>query len=82
MTCESPGLMRTALWAPVNILTHMYPIRTSGSLRGWEGEGERDGSVDEPAAEPLVLVLSIIDTVRTSKKPGIGRSLRPAWGGP
>ena len=56
--------MRTALWAPVNILTHMYPIRTSGSLRGWEGEGERDGSVDEPAAEPLVLVLSIIEKIR------------------
>ena len=69
--------MRTALWAPVNILTHMYPIRTSGSLRGWEGEGERDGSVDEPAAEPLVLVLSIIDTVRTSKKPGLGGDPRP-----
>ena len=72
--------MRTALWAPVNILTHMYPIRTSGSLRGWEGEGERDGSVDEPAAEPLVLVLSIIDTVRTSTKPGFGRDARPRGG--
>ena len=72
--------MRTALWAPVNILTHMYPIRTSGSLRGWEGEGERDGSVDEPAAEPLVLVSSIIDTVRTSTKPGLGRDARPRGG--
>ena len=69
--------MRTALWAPVNIVPHTYPIRTSGSLRGWEGEGERDGSVDEPAAEPLVLVLSIIDTVRTSKKPGLGGDPRP-----
>ena len=72
--------MRTALWAPVNILTHMYPIRTSGSPRGWEGEGERDGSVDEPAVEPLVLVLSIIDTVRTSKKTGFGRDLRSRGG--
>ena len=70
--------MRTALWAPVNIVPHMYPIRTSGSLRGWGGEGERDGSVDEPAAEPLVLVLSIIDTVRTSKKPGLGGDMRPS----
>ena len=58
--------MRTALWAPVNIVPHTYPIRTSGSLRGWEGEGERDGSVDEPAAEPLVLVLA------KQKNPGSG----------
>ena len=72
--------MRTALWAPVNIVPHTYSIRKSGSLRGWKGEGERDGSVDEPAAEPLVLVLSIIDTVRTSKKPGFGRDPRPRGG--